>query len=130
MSRILLFAIFASPGLWLLACSAGKEQLINNPDLILSSRNTEALVSIRITPDQMATLPSMTRQLKFEANGEKKKTKVVYLSDILESFQENKDLDFWVVNCGDKYQSNFTPAVIESTRPYLVLDVEAQPLVD
>lgn len=76
----------------------------------------------------MSKLPTHSARLPMEIDEVEREMTYVYLSDFIAEFSSDEDVDFWLANCSDGYQSNFTPAIIEATNPYLILTVEGQPL--
>ena len=116
-SKFSLFPILGIHFLFLLGCNKNPIGPIYGSDLVVIIQEADATQTIRISQEELKALPNVTKQFKFEANGEEKKTRVVYFSDILDSLEETKNSNFWIVNCGDKYQSNFTSQFIESARP-------------
>ena len=129
-NRTLVFLLIASQALWLASCSYERKPVESNSDLVLIRQTKDGASTLRITSEQLYALPTFTKDFKFEANGEDKKTKAVYLSDVLKTYLDDGVMDFWLLNCGDKYQSNFSPEQIQTARPYLILEVEDKPLVE
>ncbi len=113
-----------------LFCACAKFKAPSTPTLTLTIQEGETSTSSKINVDQLATLPTTTKQLSFEANGEEKETTIVYLSDFLEAHLNLDKDDLLLANCSDKYQSIFNKGDIAHARPYFVLEVEGQPLTE
>ena len=115
-------------GLLVTGCAKLKAPLSSQLTLIQFEEDKKN--SSEISSDQIAALPTTTKRLSFEANGEEKETTIVYLADFLDAHLNVNEDELLLANCSDKYQSIFTKEDIAQAQPYFVLEVEGQPLND
>jgi mono/diheme cytochrome c family protein len=125
-AKILSFTATSITAILLSGCSKLKAPLSSTLTMTVVENGEK--ISSEITGDQITSLPKATKMLSFEANGEEKETTIVYLKDALDKLQPVGENDLLLTNCSDNYQSIFTQEVIESARPYFVLEVEGQAL--
>jgi len=92
---------------------------------LISHEGTQEMI---IGIESMAKIAVNTKMKFFETEDIEYEMTIVYLKDFLDTFIEDKTLDFWIANCGDKYQSNYYPEILESTQPFFILTVEQKPL--
>ncbi|MEM9158673.1 MAG: ABC transporter substrate-binding protein [Verrucomicrobiota bacterium] len=76
---------------------------------------------------QLNSLPTKTITHSLEFDNIERPTTIAYLSDFLAEFGDDQS-DFWIANCSDGYQSNYTPEIIEATKPFLILAIDNVPL--
>ena len=126
--HILLFISLSLAGLLVAGCAKLKAPL--SSQLRLIQIEEEGNQTSEINSYQLTALPSTTKRLSFEANGEEKETTIVYLADFLDAHLKVDEDELLLANCSDKYQSIFTKEGIAQARPYFVLEVEGQTLND
>jgi NitT/TauT family transport system substrate-binding protein len=102
----------------------------SSDDLILKQHFDDSIITHRISPEQMAAIGRPVRKKFFETKEEVYDMTVLYLDEFISHFMEKDESDFWIMNCGDGYQSNFDKETIQRNRPYFVLTIDEQPLVD
>ena len=106
------------------------EKAKTTDSLILSIYKNGKTVSKTITYQSLCELPTKEMEVSLTGSGENERATIVYLADVIEAFQDDPSLDFWLANCGDKYQANYTSEQIKTAKPYLVLKVGGEPIVD
>lgn len=97
--------------------------------LSITTTTDGAKETIHIDQSQLMEL-AVTRKAKmFETDGDAHDMQVVYLADLIETHFANTGANFWIMNCGDGYQSNFDLSVIDKAKPYFVITIDGQPLI-
>lgn len=100
------------------------------PNLVLHTSNGIQQSQQVIKPAQMAEIAVEARRKFFETADEHYDMQIVYLADFIETFVSDPELTFWITNYGDKYQSNFTPDILNTVKPYFILTIDGQSIVD
>tara|TARA_B100001123_G_C15341482_1_gene1035153 strand:- start:4238 stop:5989 length:1752 start_codon:yes stop_codon:yes gene_type:complete len=100
-----------------------------NDSLKFSHFKNDIKRSKTIRYEELLILPTRQMQVSLPGSEEPQAALIVYLTDVITAFQEDPELDFWLANCGDRYQSNYTRQQIDSAKPYLIVKVAGQPLV-
>lgn len=112
----------------LTATIAESQETSSQYPLALSSTLEKGSVKEKITESDLATLPAHTAKLSLEFDEVERVMTFVYLSDFIDAFYPNSDADFWLANCSDGYQSNYSPEIIQATKPFLIYEVDGEPL--
>ena len=96
--------------------------------LLVKLLSEEGTQEMTIAAEEMARIAQKAKMKFFETEEIEYDMTIVYLKDFLDTFIEDKTLDFWIMNCGDKYQSNYYPEILESSKPFFILTIDQKPL--
>ncbi|MCB1122924.1 MAG: ABC transporter substrate-binding protein, partial [Verrucomicrobiae bacterium] len=102
----------------------------DSPNLVLKTHHPDSILTRSITPAQMASISKPVKKKFFETQDEVYDMTVVYLADFIDKFLDKSESNFWIMNCGDGYQSNFDTEIIERNRPFFVISMNGKPIVD
>lgn len=86
--------------------------------------------TMKVSLDQLKKLAVSTTMKFFETEDAEHQMTIVYLSDFINAYIKDDRLDFWIMNCGDKYQSNYDPEILGTVRPFFILTIDGKPLTD
>ncbi|MDA0349685.1 MAG: ABC transporter substrate-binding protein [Verrucomicrobia bacterium] len=92
---------------------------------LISNAGTQEMT---IAAEEMAKIAQNAKMKFFATEEVEYDMTIVYLKDFLDTFIEDTTLNFWIMNCGDKYQSNFYPEILESSKPFFILTIDQKPL--
>jgi len=95
-------------------------------DLSLKLRHSDGS-SASISWEQLKALPTKVIEHPLEFDNVPRQTTIAYLSDFLDAYGDGAS-DFWIANCSDSYQSNYTPEQIAQTRPFIIIEINQDPL--
>ncbi len=86
--------------------------------------------AMTVSMEQLEEIAIRSTMKFFETEDSEHDMTIVYLSDFVDTFIDDENLDFWIMNCGDNYQSNYYPEILGTTKPFFILTVDEKPLAE